>query len=165
MQGKALSRWQGDLAECIRGSKDAVGRGRDGAVTPPVFWVSLHFLYFRSQALSFCWYLLIQVARKKKKEKSTISENLGTWEKYPFCCCSCAALPLWRQQQSCLVLHMTRERCDRGKEYGHHLGDISPMYHLGVRMPVQVPRKKNNLITPALAASTTNLPIILAGGI
>lgn len=60
---------------------------------------------------------------------------------------------------------MTRERGDGGKEYGHHLGDVSPMYHFRVRMPVQVPRKRNNLITPALAASTMNLPIILKGGI
>lgn len=60
---------------------------------------------------------------------------------------------------------MTEERGDRGKAYGHHLGGISHMCHLGVKMPVQVPRKRNNLITPALAASTINLPIILAGGI
>jgi len=60
---------------------------------------------------------------------------------------------------------VTKERGDGGKAYGHHLGGISDTYHLGVKMPVQVPRRRNNLIIPALAASTTNLPIILAGGI
>lgn len=37
------------------------------------------------------------------------------------------------------------------------------MYDLGVRVYVQVPKKRNNVITPALAANTMNLPVVLAG--
>lgn len=61
--------------------------------------------------------------------------------------------------------HVARERDNGGKEHGHLLGDLSLMYDFGVRIYVQVPRKRDNVITPALAASTMNLPVVLTGGI
>ena len=62
-------------------------------------------------------------------------------------------------------LPVARERDDGGNEHGHLLDDLSLMHDLGVRRYVQVPRKRSNVFTPALAASTTNLLVVLAGGI
>lgn len=59
-------------------------------------------------------------------------------------------------------LHDARERDNGGKEHGH-LHDFSLMYDLLARIYVQVTRQRHNVITPALAASTMNLPVVLAG--
>lgn len=61
------------------------------------------------------------------------------------------------------TLHVARERDDGGKKCDHPIGDLSLMCNLGVRINVQVLRKRNNIITCALAANTMNLPVVLAG--
>lgn len=65
----------------------------------------------------------------------------------------------------CGSLCVKRARDGRGNEQGHPLSDLPFMHYLGDRICVQVPRKRNNVITPALAASTMNLPVVLAEGI
>lgn len=62
-------------------------------------------------------------------------------------------------------LQDARETDNGGKEHGNILHNLSLMYDLLARIYVQVTRKRNNVITPALAASTMNLPVVLAGDI
>lgn len=92
-------------------------------------------------------------------EKSTLSENPGRWEKYPSCAVSEGS------SRAACSLHDARERDNGGKEHSHLLHDFSLMYDLLARIYVQVTRQRYNVITPALAASTMNLPVVLAGDI
>lgn len=94
-----------------------------------------------------------------KLEKSTLSENPGRWEKYLSCAVSEGS------SRAACALHYARERDNGGKERGNILHDLCPIYDLLARIYVQVTRKRNNLITPALAASTMNLPVVLTGDI
>lgn len=63
------------------------------------------------------------------------------------------------------ALRGARERDNGGKEHGNNLHDLSLMYDLLARIYVQVTRKRNNVIAPALAASTMNPPVVLTGDI
>lgn len=135
----------GELAAAMRSVQDGQKDQQELHALQPHWGVQLPYLSSQGAEI--------------KLEKSTLSESPGRWEKY-----LSYAVSEGSSRAAC-ALHEGRERDNGWKERGNILHDLSLMYDLLARIYVQVTRKRNNVITPALAASTMNLPVVLTGDI